>query len=288
MPDVNRRSNAKPCPAVTRTFPPRPIAAPSWVIPGTVYENCRFLEGKVDEAALLFFDAEACLAYTRQDLPVELAALDLSYHVHLPLSPSWEKGGAFVAEMCLRLMEKVDFLGAARAVVHPPGSEYPDAGAPLLESFAARWQNAGRSPADVFIENTRENDLAVLLENERLIAAGVGLCLDLGHMLAYGQKALAQYVFKKMAQPGAGGPRVGMVHCNAPGSGEGGEKKSAHLPLDRLDNEGATLGKALCAVLDPEGIIVAEFFSWEYVARSLPVIREWDAGREPGFACGGC
>ena len=30
------------------------ISAPSWVIPGTIAENCRFLAGKVDEVALLF------------------------------------------------------------------------------------------------------------------------------------------------------------------------------------------------------------------------------------------
>lgn len=30
------------------------LAAPSWVIPGTVADNCHFLSGKVDEVALLF------------------------------------------------------------------------------------------------------------------------------------------------------------------------------------------------------------------------------------------
>ena len=31
---------------------PYVIAAPSWVIPGTVAENCKYLQGRVDEVGL--------------------------------------------------------------------------------------------------------------------------------------------------------------------------------------------------------------------------------------------
>lgn len=278
-PNGRKENSAKP------TGTPR-LAAPSWVIPGTVQENCRFLEGKVEEAALLFFDADASLAYTRRDLPLELAALALSYHVHLPLLLPWEAGGGAVAGICLSLMEKVDFLGAFRCVLHPPAEVAPSAGALLLEEFAAAWEKAGRSPADVCVENTRENSLAALLGTGLFGEGGLGVCLDLGHILAYGQDALAEAVMRRGCGPLSGGDVVRMLHYSAPGrAGAGG--KGAHLPLTELDAAGSALGESMCAVLAPGGIVVAEFFSWGYVVRSLPVIRQWLAARAHGGAFGG-
>lgn len=249
------------------------IAAPSWVLPGTILENCRFLEGRVDEVSLLFFDAESSLAYTRQDLPPELARLSLAYHVHLPVDLPWERGGKAAASVCLRLMDKVTFLNASRCVLHPPGADAPFAGAALLEAFAREWKAAGRSPADVHVENIRENDLSALIGSGALGGAELGVCLDLGHMLAYGQDSLARMATGAALEAGTGGFKAGMLHLSAPGTG----RKSAHLPLDALDGKDAALGEALCSVLAPGGIVVAEFFAWDYVAVSLPVIREWMA-----------
>ncbi|GFM37750.1 cobamide remodeling phosphodiesterase CbiR [Desulfovibrio psychrotolerans] len=97
----------------------RTIAAPSWVVPDTLAANCRFLAGRVDEVGLLFFETKACLAYTRQDLPPDLAGLPLAWHVHLPLDLPWHDPEE-TARVCLALMDKVAFLGARRAVLHPP------------------------------------------------------------------------------------------------------------------------------------------------------------------------
>ena len=245
------------------------LAAPSWVLPGTIADNCLFLAGRVDEAALLFFETAASLAYTRHDLPLEMADYGLRYHVHLPLDLPWEKGGESVAARCLALMEKVVFLDAMRAVLHPP----PEGGGAerALEDFAAAWAGAGRSVSDVLLENTRDNDLCGLWPC--IAGAGFGLCLDLGHILAYGQARLRREIMSGMLPHAV---RPGMVHCNAPGSGlEGGAPRGAHLPLDSLDADGIALGKALCALLAANGVAVAEFFDWEHVMRSLPVMDRW-------------
>lgn len=47
--------------------------------------KCRLSAGKCPELALCCFQYDACMAYNEHDLPVELAKLNFSYHVHLPL-----------------------------------------------------------------------------------------------------------------------------------------------------------------------------------------------------------
>ncbi|SBW09391.1 conserved hypothetical protein [uncultured delta proteobacterium] len=254
------------------------IAAPSWIMPGTVQDNCAFLGGKVDEVGLLFLEAEASLAYGRQDLPPELAALGLSCHVHLPTDLPWNDGGGAAAAVCLALMEKVRFWGAERAVLHPPPSG--PGGSPVcreaLAAFARVWQNAGRSVSDVLLENTRENALWAL--GDVFHGNGFGICPDLGHILAYGQRELMDML---AGLPERERPR--MLHCSAPGPGLPGKAPvSAHRPLDTLDAQGLAVGKALCDFLAPGGVIMVELFDWDHIARSLPVIAGWCAAESGG------
>ena len=62
------------------------LAAPSFVLPGTVAENARFLSGRVDEMALCFFEAQACLKYGENDLPPDLAEPSESGTLRCPVS----------------------------------------------------------------------------------------------------------------------------------------------------------------------------------------------------------
>lgn len=246
------------------------IAAPSWVMPGTVQDNCAFLSGKVDEVGLLFLEADASLAYGRQDLPPELAALELSFHVHLPVNLPWNDGGGAAAAVCLALMEKVRFLGAERAVLHPPPAG-PDGCREALDAFARVWRDAGRRVSDVLLENTRENALVSL--RDVFQGNGFGICPDLGHIIAYGQCELMDML---TGLPERERPR--MLHCSAPGAGlPGGAPISAHCPLDTLDARGLAVGKALCDSLAPGGVIMVELFDWNHIVRSLPVIAGWCA-----------
>jgi hypothetical protein len=252
------------------------LAAPSWVMPGTIRDNCCFLANKVDEVGLLFMETESSLAYGDEDLPPELATLPLAFHVHLPVDLPWEQGGAAVGSICLALMDKVNFIQARRAVLHPPvlgsNSRWEGCGR-ALEEFSRVWRQAGRGTEDVLLENIAGNDLTGLAGC--FGRGGFGLCPDLGHILAHGQWGTLSMLrgLPETARPG-------MLHCSAPGSGLPGEApKSAHCPLDGLDAAGMAAGETLCSLLAEHGVIMAELFDWSYIERSLPVIREWRAMR---------
>ncbi|WP_054649802.1 cobamide remodeling phosphodiesterase CbiR [Salidesulfovibrio brasiliensis] len=195
---------------------PFTVAAPSFVIPDTVSGNCRFLAGKVDEAALVFFESEACLNYTDEDLAPDLADLPLGYHVHLPLDLPWALGVDAVAETILGLARKVDYLRPAAYVLHPPDD------AAALEPLAKRLHEAGTDPETVLLENIENNDLTGCAN--AAIRCGFGFCLDLGHYLAFGQKGLTDI-------PGLW-ERVRMLHVYGPGP------RGEHGPLTRLDDRG--------------------------------------------------
>lgn len=239
----------------------RTVAAPSWVTPGTVRDNALFLAGKVHEVGLCFFETHSCLAYGADDLPPAcpeaLAGLSLRWHVHLPSDLPWNMSGAEAARYALELMDKVNYLGATRAVVHPPVG-VPDAPA-RLEAFVAAWRHAGRDPADLLFENIHGEDLVALAPV--LVALGCNVCLDLGHLLAYGQHGM--FCVPSLME------RVAMLHANAPGPG------GRHLPLTALDAEGRQVARAVCARLSPAATIMVEVFQWQGVLDSLPLLDRW-------------
>jgi hypothetical protein len=95
-------------------------AAPSFLWPGTIAENCARLATTVPEVGLLFFETRSCLEYTDDDLPLSLAELGLRYHVHLPLDLPWAEGAEAVLETVHKLLAKCAFLQPWAAVLHPP------------------------------------------------------------------------------------------------------------------------------------------------------------------------
>lgn len=245
------------------------LAAPSWVMPGSLAENCRFLAGRVDEIGLLFFESKACLAYTRQDLPPDLAALPLSWHIHLPLDLPWPNGRK-AAAIALRLMEKAAFLGARRAVLHPPAAENANA----LEGFIREWTRAGRSPASLLLENTAANDLTPCLpwiQNH-----GLGFCLDFGHMLLYGQTAALLRALPELGSPA-------MIHWNAPGPSGG---SAGHGGLNSLSPAELALGRRIFALAPKGSVMMAELFDWRLFEESFPILRAWDLQTAPAAARG--
>lgn len=251
----------------------RRLAAPSWVRPGTMEENCLFLSEKVDEAGLLFFEAEASLAYGRKDLPLSLADLSLTYHLHFPLDLPWHHP-AEAADICLALLEKTAFLsgtqGARRpfphsalaAVLHPPDADRADSGRAgrLLASFVRRFTDCGGCTGTLLLENTAGNDL---LDLEGLIVEfGLGVCPDLGHMLAYGQERLLERAGLL--------ERAALLHLNAPAKNSGG-----HLPLGALDSRSRELARRLCLAVPPRTVLMLELFRWQDILDSLPLICSW-------------
>ncbi len=229
---------------------PYTIAAPSFVWPARVGDNCRRLEGMVDEVAIVFFETQGCLEYTEKDLPPDLARLDLTYHVHLPLDLPWTRGAGEVHRLTQALAAKTDFLRPRGFVLHPPDNTED------LAQFIRLWSQS-RQAEDLFVENIQGNDLNAAWPVIR--DSGCRVCLDLGHLLAFGQERLLE-------TPGLL-EQTGMLHLSAPGpSGE-------HESLARLDAHGSRLLRHVLRNMPASSIVVLELFHPEKLSESLDIFR---------------
>jgi sugar phosphate isomerase/epimerase len=244
---------------------PWTVAATSFVWPAGVAENCHRLAGKVDEVSLIFFETASSLSYTEEDLPASLAELGLSYHLHLPLDLDWQAGPEAAFESVRQLVSKVAFLRPRCFVLHPPRD--PDA----LAAFLRLWRAAGWSEDLLYLENIKGNDLAGLWPLIR--STGCRVCLDLGHLLEYGQQGL-------LALPGIE-ERISMLHLYAPEQGR-------HTSLASLSPPGRELLRHLLQRACRDTVMVLEVFSWPEFQDSLDIFttwfRKWEIGgrEEPG------
>lgn len=231
---------------------PWTIAAPSFVWPGRVGDNCRYLENMVDEVAVIFFETQACLDYTDKDLPPDLVRLDLSYHVHLPLDLPWSRGAQEVHRLSENLARKTDFLHPRGFVLHPPTDPH------LLQEFLRLWSES-RSPANLYLENIQGNDLSPVWPFVQ--DSGCPVCLDLGHLLAFGQEDLLQ-------KPGLF-ERTTMLHLYAPGP------EGEHESLSRLAPRDFPILKHILRHLPANSVIVLEIFHPEKLVESLDIFHSW-------------
>lgn len=225
------------------------LAAPSCVWPEDIAGNVRRLAElkQLAEVALTFFHTEACRAYTEADLPPELTRQPLGFHVHLPLDLPWPDTAA-VGQALTDLIAIAAPLRPRSYVLHPPQE-------PELLAWAARHlAGIGVEPLQVAVENIRDNDLSrcwpVIQEH------GLAVCVDLGHVLAYGQHSVLEL-------PGLAG-RLRMLHLHAP---EG--QRDRHGPISELDAEGRQLLQRLLAMLPAGGTVVLENFRPEVLEAAL-------------------
>lgn len=266
--DAGRRDSAGPgrdahALAVSQAFggnrlPPWSLAAPSCVLPADVGTNCAALAPHFPELGLCFFETGACLAYTETDLPQALNALPVRWHLHLPLDLPWDQGPPAVAQAVLALAEKVAGLAPWAYVVHPP----EDAG--QLHALTLALAARGIRPEELLVENIQGRDLEVLWPVVREL--GLGVCLDLGHMLERGQEGLLDL-------PDLWA-HTRMLHLNAPDRARPGR----HASLCSLDAAGrAILGRMLTAFA-PGGTVVLELFSPRELFDSLRFVSGFWAG----------
>jgi hypothetical protein len=238
------------------------VAVPSCVIPGTAAQNARFLaqraDGRIQEIALCFFETQASLAYGEDDLPGALAELPFSWHVHLPVDLPWHDGPKAAANCALGLMRKAEALTPRMAVLHAP--DLP-ARRELLAAFAGIWH--ARCSLPLLLENI---DCCGLVDITPLIVdAELGVCLDLGHMLAYGQENILE-VPELLS-------RVRLAHWSAPGGGD------RHMPLTRFTCEEKNSVQAAVAKLPATITHVFEIFDWNGVEESLELLPEFLCSR---------
>ncbi|WP_206214906.1 MULTISPECIES: cobamide remodeling phosphodiesterase CbiR [unclassified Desulfovibrio] len=230
------------------------LAAPSFVLPGTVAENARFLAGRVEEVGLCCFETAGTLAYTATDLPPELAALPLRWHLHLPADLPWARGGAAAAEVALAVLARLAYLAPHLAVLHPPVGMHVREARALLAAFAAPWHAAGAPP--LLLENIRGCELTEL-GGEFLDGEGLGVCLDVGHLLGYVQGRLLASELPERAR---------LVHWSAPGPAPGEDR---HLPLPAFTRAQRAVALGLLRRFSPGAVHLAEVFHWEGAAASL-------------------
>lgn len=265
------------------------IAAPSFVMPAGVAENARFLAERVDEVALCLFESSACLQYDSGDLPPDLAALPLRWHAHLPVDLPWSRGPAVrqasparraactAAAVIARLMALVPGLVPRVAVLHPPEGP-PDLQRTLLADFAEHWRNGADNPEappalrhiPLLLENVAHSDVACLGKNF-LHEHGLGLCLDVGHLLGYAQKKLLHSALPSQA---------GLLHWSAPGKGD------QHLPLTALTPSQRRIARRIMADAPSTSTHLVEVFKWEGLAASLPVLSALATGETPDASWG--
>lgn len=239
------------------------LAAPSWVFPGSVAENAEFLSGKVQEVGLLFMESASALAYGPDDLPPALAALPLSWHVHLPSDLNWDRPDK-CAEICLALMNKAAFLKAGRAVLHPPPmrEQNIDDFMGRLKIFMLHWTKSGRKACDLLLENLPEHKLEQLFQACGTL--GASACFDLAHyLLGGGTEAELPPDFTD---------KVRLLHlCSPAPCGQ----KGHHHPLGALDDAGSAVGRAICRAAAPGAVFMLELFNWPGIANSLPIVNSW-------------
>lgn len=234
------------------------LAATSFTWPSTVAENCRRLAGRFDEAAVVMFETEACLDYGPGDLSDDLPGLGLKYHVHLPLDLPWQTPeAAFRAVECLTDMTA--YLDPWAYVLHPP----PDG--VCLSELARFWRDQGKTPGSLLLENTEDRALSEVWD--AVLEHGFGVCLDLGHLLAYAQE-------DDLELPGLW-DRVRMAHVYSPGPG------ARHEALSGLNSRGLTYLMRVLENLCPGSTVVLEVFSPEDLFESQRFFRY--LARDRGF-----
>ncbi|OIQ52218.1 hypothetical protein BerOc1_00692 [Pseudodesulfovibrio hydrargyri] len=258
-PGSNRANSAHSVPLSVRDVEekwgvrfPFPLAAPSAVLPTGLAGNALFLADHFPEIAVLFFETEACLAYTDEDLPPSLADLPCSWHVHMPLDLPWRAGFETVWQKIDGLLDKIAPVSPWAYVLHPPDG--PD----MLLPLAARLRDKGVDPARFLIENVSGGSLTTIWEE--IVEGGFSACLDIGHIQAYDQRDV-------LGLPGLW-DRVRMLHVY------GAERDRRHWPLNELDPVGQVLLRTLLERAS-DFTVTLEVFGRSGLFDSLDLFGEW-------------
>lgn len=239
-----------------------PLAVPSFVVPGTVADNVRFLYDKVDEVGLCFFETQSCLAYTAADFPHPDAIGNLRFHVHLPLDLPWpaHSDSALTARetalTAYAVFQKAAPLSPYCAVLHPPPGN-KEQQRDFLASFVTTWRALCDFP--LLLENTPDASIADLGE-PFLQEMRLGFCLDTGHMLAYNQLDISDTLLGQTR----------LVHWCAPGA----TLPHRHLPLTSLTVAQHAFLNKMAKCLPLTCVHMLEIFSWNGIIESLPVLEQ--------------
>ena len=240
---------------------PFTLATTSFIYPDDYVPNVRRLGPYVDEIELLCYESAHLPARGTID---ELARLSgeygVTYNVHLPTDLSIGHRDHSHREQAvnavLRAFERAAPLSPTTGTLHIPCDGYP-----LPADDSERWRDrvrvslekilkAGVDPGLVSVE-TLDYPLGTL--KDLIGAFGLGVCLDVGHLILHGrdvEKTFAEFKDK-----------AAIIHLHGVRDGKD------HLGLDRLPHD---LGAALTRILPAfKGIVSLEVFSFNHLSASL-------------------
>jgi sugar phosphate isomerase/epimerase len=245
-----------------RPYPFR-LATTSFIYPQDYIPNVRRLTGTVDEIELLFFESRAIPSpQTIRELAAIARESGLTYNVHLPVDVSIGHPGRLRREqdvaVLLHVLEQAAPLAPSTHTLHiprEPGTAAGSSPADWVERVHASLSGlvrAGADPARISIENL-DYPLQALAE----VIAGLGfrVCLDVGHLILYGQPLDA---FHQCFSPA-----IDIIHLH------GATRSREHLAADQLPPE--FVGELLPIIADFRGVISLEVFSASALMASL----EW-------------
>lgn len=238
------------------------LGATSYVVPGDLATNARYLGGLVDDVELVLFDAPG----GPSNLPTaaeiaELAAIargeGLSYTVHLPVDlPAQPFGNPLhpVLVQTQRLIDDMQALSPFAYVFHLDGKVVRAPSTPLV--FRQRWQEAARRTLDLLgewvgdptrlaLENVEGYDLGFY---DDLVGARAR-CIDVGHLWVDGHDA-PTYLHHRLSN-------TRVIHLH--GLADRDHLSLAYTPARQLDPVMSTL-----AAHRFDGVVTLEVFEDDF------------------------
>jgi sugar phosphate isomerase/epimerase len=184
-------------PVVKNMFPFR-LAATSYIIPATIPHNLRFLGSHVDEVELVLFESRGGSNLPSRAEILEIMrlgkAFDITFNVHLPTDIFLGDADPHVRQesqhTVFRFYERTLPLNPEVYVLHldsknADGRKNSNWNAWLdrMSESVARLLDGGMNPRRLAVENL-EYPMEIVLPI--IDSFGMGVCLDIGHMLRYG------------------------------------------------------------------------------------------------------
>ena len=179
------------------------LGGTSWVVRGSFAENLRALSAECEDMQLVLFDTPFGSNIPSKQETADLAALcrelGMTCTVHFPrdicLSADLAERTR-CEDYCLRMIDLFAPLQPSSWVLHLAGEQYGK----FPSTDMARWQEltlgslmrlAGAAPdRELICAETLDYDLR--LAKPAIEAAGVSVCLDIGHLVRYGHNVAEQ------------------------------------------------------------------------------------------------
>jgi sugar phosphate isomerase/epimerase len=256
-------------------FPFR-LGAPSYVIPGDILANVKYLSGKVDDIEIVLFESDEIAALPDCKSVMELRSIarhdDLTFTIHLPLDirlgcPEKRERQKSIG-ICLRIIERMLPLSPFGFVLHcereakKPSATADIAGwRKIIDESIDELMASGLSSKMLCVETL---DFPFEFIEPVIKERKLGICLDIGHILSNRLPA-EDYIhryFNETRIIHLHGVRKGKDHCDISAI----DRKFLSLLFQRFDGTEA-FEKVVCLevfnpiALDLSLSIMEEFIS---------------------------